>query len=58
MSSSVQARLQEREEARKAEVARRRGEREEGRREEETVAYFTDHFTARKAGGCPSRPQG
>lgn len=48
--SSVEARLKEREEARRAAAERRRAERESDRRPEETVGYFSQQFAAKKAG--------
>ena len=48
--SGVEARLKEREEARRAAVERRRAERESARRPEEAAGYFSQQFAAKKAG--------
>ena len=48
--SSVEARLKEREEARRAATERRRVERERDRRPEEAAGYFSQQFAAKKAG--------
>ena len=48
--SSVEARLKEREEARRAAAERRRAERESDRRPEEVAGYFSQQFAAKKAG--------
>ena len=48
--SSVEARLKEREEARRAAAERRRAERETDRRPEEAAGYFSQQFAAKKAG--------
>lgn len=48
--SKIEARLREREEARKAAVAARRLEKEREARPEETAKYFSEQFTSKKAG--------
>ena len=48
--SSVEARLKEREEARRAATERRRVERERDKRPEEAAGYFSKQFAAKKAG--------
>ena len=48
--SKIEARLKEREEARKAAVAARRLEKEREGRPEETAKYFGQQFTSKKAG--------
>lgn len=48
--SSVEARLKEREEARRATAERRRAERESDRRPEEAAGYFSQQFVAKKTG--------
>ena len=48
--SSVEARLKEREEVRRAAAERRRAERESDRSPEEAAGYFSQQFAAKKAG--------
>ena len=50
----MDARLQAREEARKAAALQRRQERESGRKVEETSDYFLKEFQGKKAGVCVS----
>ena len=52
--SSVEARLKEREEARRAAAERRRAERESDRRPEEAAGYFSQQFSAKKVGAPKS----
>ena len=48
MSSSIEARLRERDQARKAALEQQRLEKEGSRRKEETAGYFTQQFAAKK----------
>ena len=50
--SSVEARLREREAARRAAQEQRREERAREARPEETLGYFNQQFTTKKAGAC------
>ena len=51
--SKIEARLRERDDARKAAVAARRLEKEKDSRAEETSQYFTEQFSLQKTGsGC------
>ena len=55
MASSVEARLKEREEARRAAVQQRKAERAIGGRPEEAAGYFSQQFAAKKAGECVNK---
>lgn len=48
--SKIEARLKEREEARKAAIVARRLEKEKDSRTEETYQYFTEQFSLQKTG--------
>lgn len=52
MASNVEARLKEREEARRAAAQQRKAERASGGRPEEAAGYFSQQFAAKKAGEC------
>jgi len=52
MATSVEARLKEREEARRAAAQQRKAERASGERPEEAAGYFSQQFAAKKAGIC------
>lgn len=50
MASNVEARLKQREEARRAAAQQRKAERASGERPEEAAGYFSQQFAAKKAG--------